>query len=212
MLHSPSLASRFPLFLLWLGFFTATAGCSALRVQTDYDPLLDFSRFRTFSWLEPPVLTTPSDGVTDVAVNPFAVNSMLDARVRAAVDQELERQGYRLATGNSEPSFQLQYHVILKDKTRVWSTPGAFYGSGNWGPGPYGVYGSYTQSYDYQQGTLVIDVVDPKTQRIAWRGWAVGPNREGYYDEERVLKTVHAILGQFPPEVASTAVAAGQKE
>ena len=199
-----------PLLLLSLA---AISSCSALRVQTDYDPSLDFTRFRTFAWLEAPVLTTPSDGVTDVAVNPFAVNSMLDARVRAAVDQELERQGYRPAMADSAPSFQLQYHVILKDKTRVSTTPGALYGAGGyWGPGPYGIYGGTTQSYDYQQGTLIIDVVDPETQRIAWRGWAVGPNRDGYYDEERVLSAVQAILGKFPPEVASSSAAAGSED
>ena len=66
--------------------------------------------------------------------------------------------------------------------------------------------------YDYQQGTLIIDVVDPETQRIAWRGWAVGPNRDGYYDEERVLSAVQAILGKFPPEVASSSAAAGSED
>ena len=211
MTRAPSLGFRLRWVLLWLGFLAVTSGCSSLRVQTDYDPSLDFTRFRTFSWLEPPVLTTPSDGVTDVDVNPFAVNSMLDARVRAAVDEELERQGYRPAREDSEPSFQLQYHVILKDKTRVLSSPGGFYGGGYWGPGPYGAYGGYTQSYDYAEGTLIIDVVDPKTQRIAWRGWVVGPNRDGYYDEERVAETVHAILSKFPPGGASTSAAAGEK-
>lgn len=216
MSHTPaSIDFRTLAVLLITGLFIAIAGCTSLRVRTDYDPLLDFSQFRSFSWLEPPVLTTPESGATDVAVNPFALNSMLDARIRAAVDQELESQGYRPASEGSVPSFQLQYHVILKDKTRLFSTPGPFYGGGYWGPAPYGSYGPYGayggtfQSYDYQQGTLVLDMVDPETKRIAWRGWAVGPSRDGYYDEERVRKAVRAILGQFPPEVASASAIAG---
>ena len=212
MSHSSRSLAPLPSFWVSLCLSCVLAGCASLQVRTDYDASQDFSRFHSFSWLEPPVLTTPSDGVTDVGVNPFAVNSMLDARVRAAVEQELERQGYRLAEPNSEPSFQLQYHVILKEKTRVSTTPGAVYGGGYWGPGPYGVYGGTSQSYDYQQGTLLIDVVDPKTQRIAWRGWAVGPNRDGYYDEERVSKAVQAILGRFPPGGAKPSAALKGKD
>lgn len=201
-----SLPSRiFPPFIpvsLLLGSLVVITGCAGLQVHTDYDSALNFSNFQTFAWLEAPVLTTASDGVTDVEANPFAVNSMLDARVRAAVEQELERQGYRPAPAGATPSFQLQYHVILKDKTRISTTAGPYYG-GYWGAGRYGGFAGSTQSFDYQEGTLIIDLVDPETQRIAWRGWAVGNNREGYYDEERVVKVVDAILSQFPPESAA---------
>jgi len=197
-----SLPSRiFPPFVsvsLLLGSLAAVTGCAGLQVHTDYDSALDFSNFETFAWLEAPVLTTASDGVTDVEVNPFAVNSMLDARVRAAVERELDREGYRPAPDGATPSFQLQYHVILKDKTRISTTAGPYYG-GYWGAGRYGGFAGSTQSFDYQEGTLIIDLVDPETQRIAWRGWAVGNNREGYYDEERVAKVVNAILSEFPP-------------
>lgn len=182
--------------VLWA--VTAITGCAGLQVHTDYDSALDFSNFKSFSWLEAPVLTTASDGVTDVEVNPFAVNSMLDARVRAAVERKLEGEGYRPAPEGAKPSFQLQYHVILKDKTRISTTAGPYYG-GYWGAGRYGGFAGTTQSFDYQEGTLIIDLVDPKTQRIAWRGWAVGNNREGYYDEERVVKVVNEILSEFPP-------------
>jgi hypothetical protein len=100
------------LFIVW--------GCAHLRVETDYDTDLDFSQFRSFTWLEPPVTVEPSESPVDELVDPFEKNTLLDKRVRQAVERELLARGYGLAPdGRSE--FELQYHVLLKDRTKIRS-------------------------------------------------------------------------------------------
>ena len=42
-------------------------------------------------------------------------------------------------------------------------------------------------------------IIDARSGRLAWRGWAVGANREGYYSAERVAESVQKILAEFPP-------------
>jgi hypothetical protein len=173
-------------------------GCSHLRIGTDYDTELDFSKFRSFTWLEPPVTNEPSESPVEDLIDPFEKNSLLDKRVRQAVERDLLARGYRRAPdGRSE--FQLKYHVILKDRMKLRSYPYAHYGYYGY---PYGYGGTLggVSSYNYQEGTLIIDVIDANTHQLAWRGWAVGANREGYYTDEKVEAAVKAVLERFPPE------------
>lgn len=190
MQGAPSKPSR--LLLLSSLAALALAACAGVRVRTDYDESIDFSRLRSYGWLEPPVVEAPASE-TD-APDPFERNSLLDQRVRQAVDRELAARGFAVA--EEDPAFRLQYHVVLRDRTRIRPSPGAYYG------GRYGYYGGVfagSTSYDYQEGTLIIDFIDARTGRIAWRGWAVGTNREGYYAPERIDESVRKILAEFPP-------------
>jgi hypothetical protein len=185
-----ALALSASLLLVW--------SCSHLRVDTDYDTEVDFSKFHSFTWLEPPVTSEPSESPVEDLIDPFEKNSLLDKRVRQAVEQELLARGYRRAAdGRSE--FQLQYHVILKDRMKVRSYPYAHYGYRSY---PYGYGGAVggVSSYNYKEGTLIIDIVDASTRQLAWRGWAVGVNRAGYYTDEKVGAVVNAVLARFPPE------------
>ena len=192
---------RFPIPRHTLALVTCllfVCGCSHLRVETDYDTDLDFSRLRTFTWLEPPVTSEPSESPVEELIDPFEKNSLLDKRVRQAVERELLARGYQRAPdGRSE--FELQYHVILKDRTKLRSYSSAHYGYHSY---PYGYGGTLggVSSYNYKEGTLIIDVIDAGTHRLAWRGWAVGVASKGYYTDEKVGEAVKAVLERFPPE------------
>jgi len=175
----------------------AALGCSHLKVETDYDSAFDFEQLRTFAWLDPPITSAPEASPVDDLVDPFARNSLLDKRVRRAVERELLTRGYR-RIDDATPDFALQYHVILKDRTKIRSYPSGYYG---YYPYPYG-YGGYVggiSSYDYQEGTLILDVIDARTQQIAWRGWAVGANRKGYYTDAKIDEAVKRLIERFPP-------------
>ena len=58
----------------------------------------------------------------------------------------------------------------------------------------------YSGSTTYQEGTLILDVIDPATQQIAWRGWGTSQSRDPQMRPERLRKTVAAILARFPPK------------
>ena len=128
--------------------------------------------------------------------NPFAHNSLLNERVRHAVDRVLALPGLPDLRGGSRLSAPL---LRGAGRTAPRSAPaaGAGYYRGYYGGYYGGVSGS--TSYDYEQGTLMIDFIDARTGRLAWRGWAVGANRQGYYDEAQVDASVDEILARFPP-------------
>ncbi len=166
-------------------------GCSGLQVRTDFDENIDFEGRTSYGWLEPPVVEVSLE--PGEAPDPFARNSLLDGRVRGAVDRVLAARGFRIS--DEDPAFRLQYYVVLRDKTKIRPSPSGYYGRRHGGFGGFG--GSI--SYDYQEGTLIIDFIDARSGRLAWRGWAVGTNREGYYNAERVAASVEKILAEFPP-------------
>ncbi len=63
--------------------------------------------------------------------------------------------------------------------------------------------GKATETTEYKEGTLVIDVLDPKTDKLLWRGVSNGKlpkiiSAEGR--EAGVKKVVEKILARFPPE------------
>jgi hypothetical protein len=181
------------------------AGCSTLRVKSDYDKEFDFSRLHTFTWLDPPVRSEPESSPMDDLVDPFARNSILDKRVRQAVERELLARGYRKG-GDGRAEFQLQYFVIIRDRTKIRSYPRAGYGYYG-GPYRYGYGAGWggVSSYNYKEGTLILDVIDSRTNMLAWRGWAVGVNREGYYTDAKVGEAVKMVLDQFPPGAPAAA-------
>ncbi len=162
-------------------------GCASSKVHTDYDAEIDFSRYATYDWLEPPVKTKPAPSATG-GFDPIASNSLLDKRARRAVDQQLASRGYQQNDAGA-PDFLVQYHVIMNDKASVKRR-----------------YGGYSdrreqqRAHRYQQGTLYLDVIDARTERIAWRGWTAARNREGYFTQAQLAKSVGEVLAHFPPK------------
>ena len=60
----------------------------------------------------------------------------------------------------------------------------------------------------YTQGTLIVDVIDPKTKELLWRGQgiaAVSENEQVY--EQDLQKTVEAIVDKFPAASGKVALA-----
>ena len=56
--------------------------------------------------------------------------------------------------------------------------------------------------YVYEKGTLFVDLVDPRTNQLVWRGWAEG-SIDGVIDhqqwmEARVDEAVTQILARLP--------------
>jgi hypothetical protein len=169
------------------------SGCAA-RVRSDFDREAVFSYYQTFDWIAPPVRASEGELRSDPE-GPFARNSLLDKRIRAAVNSKLKARGFRYVEGG-ESNFRLNYHVTFKDK---------LVGSGS-DFGYVGRYyrGSFSSGFNwsvrqYQEGTIIIDIVDRAKDQLVWRGWMTSRNRDGNYDEVEINRAVNQILVRFPP-------------
>jgi hypothetical protein len=167
----------------------ALSGCSTMQITTDYDPDTRFDAYRTWAWApEPPQRTG----------DPRVDNDLLDKRVRRAVERELPARGYQQIESGAD--FLVNYHAALASRIQVQAIGSAYgYGPGAWDPiAPGGVY-----ARTYEEGSLILDIVDGKTKELTWRGIAraqVYPADGPEEREQEVNEAVRMILERFPPQ------------
>ncbi len=177
-----------------LGLFLLT-GCTALTVQTDYETGYDFSTLRTYAWLED---KAPSN---DIRIN----NSLIINRVVNAVNNNLQLKGYKLVD-KDKADFYVNWFGGIENRIQQ-ETINTYYGhlgynSSLWGYGGYWPGDSRTYTYEYQESTLIIDIVDSKSKQLIWRGTGrdvVTENKTPEQITARINQTISGILKNFPP-------------
>ena len=143
-----------------------TACASTTNIQSDYDRSVDFSQYKTYGYFSPMGIENPN------------YSSLLGQMFRDAIDAQMQARGY---VRSDNPDLLFNVSARLEDKTRVttMSDPmmyGGYYGyrGGLYDPwGGYG-YGTTTHVSQYTEGTVNVDMVDPKMKRMLWEGVAIG--------------------------------------
>ncbi|HQS56000.1 MAG TPA: DUF4136 domain-containing protein, partial [Sediminibacterium sp.] len=145
--------------------FAASCG-PALKVSTDFDKNAVFSNYKTFS-----VYNLKTTG---------SVSQLNADRIVNAIKSELTTKGFQEAGNNAD--LIINAVTVLKDKQSV-SASTNYYGYGGiyrpysyWGGGM-GVGSTTVSTYNYKDGSLIIDIVDNKTQKMRVRstGGPVSP-------------------------------------
>ncbi len=185
--------------LLAGGLALAAAGCSSIKVNTDWNPQYDFTRLQTWRWDDNSQMSTGNPAVDS--------DDLLAGRVEQAVTEVLTGKGY-VKTNTSEGDFEVAWFLTVEPKTKV-TTVNDYHGYGGPYRGWYGAgYGSSTTVVDsYSQGTLIIDVKDGKTGELVWRGSGSARLREKadpQKAQERARDAVSQILAKFPPPSPSS--------
>ncbi len=160
----------------------AATGCATLRVDSHAARGADLARYHTFTWSSTAPQSTGDPRLDD---NPF-----FDARVRTDVELQLAARGFEM-TPSSAPDLLVRYRVSIRQKIEVTRIDA---------PASQDE-GERTGVYD--AGAFLIDLVDPRTDQVIWRGWADG-SMEGAIDrqdlmERRIDEVVTKILAQLPP-------------
>jgi len=164
--------------------------CQSMDIASDWDPAVDFSKLAAYDWMPEP---DPSD--------PGATDSLTTDRVHRAVDRILAARGY-VHQPSGTPDFLVGYYVAVESRLDV-RTLNDYYGyRPGWGHSDYGA-GSRTYVREYEQGTLILDISDPHTSKLMWRGSAqaeVSRTETPQKREEIVNEAVRLILERFPPQ------------
>lgn len=139
-------------------------GCVGPDVRTDFDPSADFAQFRTYAFA----------GITDVNQGGVLANSLLRKRLEHMVTQQLTMKGLQQVNLEQHPDLLVHYWVGVVEKQRV-ETTGPAAGAGAW-RGGYG-YRNVT-TYEYKEGTLVVDLVEAGKKELVWRATVVETLRD----------------------------------
>jgi hypothetical protein len=170
------------LVLPCLFVFAAVPVARAQSVKSDYDKATDFAKYRTFSFKKG----------TD-APTPFA-----QQRIEGAVAAQLKERG--IVPGDS-PDLYVYTHTKIDKQQRVDVTSFGYGGYPGWGGWGGGFGSSSVMVTDVPIGTVMVDLVDAKTQALVWRGVAsdtLSSNPTPEKSEKRINKAMAKLFDKFP--------------
>ncbi len=187
---------RLSLFGLVSALLIFCGACSTLNVSTDYNPAYDFTKLKTYAWLDSGKVPG-----SDARVN----NDLVRDRVQAAVERILAARGY-VKTSPVTADFRVSWLGAIDKKLQVNSIDHFYssYGYGALARDPFrgGRAMRTVTTREYEVGTLIIDILDPAGHKLIWRG--IGKDRiRGTGDPEKITRgindAVDAIMKTFPP-------------
>jgi hypothetical protein len=165
------------------------AACGSTSVINQRDDTATFDRYASFT-IEPGPITT-DDAVT------AGPNQLAQRRVDESIGSAMAAKGLTPAKPD-EADLIVTYSASERDRQelvrgRMGPVVGTFSGTDLW-------------VQDYREARLVIDVIDPVSQKVVWRSTARGLNQT-FRNPEFVRRTVEEALTGFPqaaPRAAGT--------
>jgi len=158
---------------LVLAIMVAVAGCAAMTVSSHIERSVNFTDYVTYDWGPPDNLPVGDPRLDN---NPFFRDYLM-----GAIEKKLAAKGYeRAVTG--EPDLLVHYHASVNQRVEV-SAADAHYG--------YCYDNCEPRIVDYEEGTLVVDVVDRNTGKVVWRGWSQDTMNGVIDHQDRLEKQVN---------------------
>ncbi|TMM29402.1 DUF4136 domain-containing protein [Polaribacter aestuariivivens] len=166
-------------------FAVLLSSCSSVKVATDYDSKVDFSKYKTFAFYK-------------TGIDKAEISDLDKRRILRAIETELELQGL---SKSENPDMLVS--IFTKSREKVNVTQNNFgYGFGwGWNPWMWNGMNNNVNVSQYTEGTLFIDFIDKTRKELVWQGVGTGAlkisNREK--KEERIKEFVKEIISRFPP-------------
>lgn len=183
------------LALLLIGLSAYLASCAPIQVKTDYDHSIDFSKLQHYRWI-------PNEQPDLVDIGMDKVH--LDQTVKDVITGKLNAKGYVPVSDNAD--FLVSYYLVINAKTDVFFVNQYYTGIGLVPES------SRTSARDsqkiksvtYEQGILIVDILDGSGKQRIWRGYA--QSRSGIHNSssvdpqlKRIKSALNKILNRFPP-------------
>jgi hypothetical protein len=161
-----------------LGALALTA-CATTDIRSYVERGTDVGQYRTYTWGPANVQTTGDPRLDN--------NRFFQERVEAAVERQLNARGFEKAI--EAPDLLVRYYASVEQQVH------------NGADRPY-VACEDCRPFVFDAGTIVVDLIDARSQRLIWRGWAEG-SIDGVVDnqawmEQRVDEAVARILERLP--------------
>jgi len=179
--------------------FLSLVACSvtyAQDVRTNYMPGTDFSRYRTYAWVD------EVKGVPQVGGKP---DQILDTQVKQAVDSQMAAKGFTKVVDRGNADLLLGYQLAIDREKQINGFADGWGGWRGWGgPGPWGgglnSFSATTSTINI--GTFVLGMYDPTAKKLIWIGAAqhtLEPSKKQEKNQERLDKGAQKLLKDFPP-------------
>lgn len=180
---------KMPKTLLFILSSLLFSACSTITVSNDFDPAFSFSDVKTYA-----ILYKSKDNS----------DTLTDERIKTGIDIQLKQKGY-IKSKRKAADIYVVFHTDVRNKTKIVQdyqyigiSPyryGYGYGYGGMMAVP------VTRTYNYNEGQLLVDILNAKDNKIVWRGVATDSLKQLKTPEERVEyinKVMTSIFKKLP--------------
>jgi hypothetical protein len=163
------------------------AGCAARIVGSHVELGADFARYHSYAWGRADALPTGDPRLDN--------NEIFNDYIQGAIEKELAAR--HLTLTSSDPELLIHWHTNVTRQldvdilTREYGQNAGCRGNG-----------CYPAITEYETDTILIDVVDARSQALIWRAWA-RDNLTGVIDDQNrlrkvVVDAVAEMMKRFP--------------
>ncbi|HSE23854.1 MAG TPA: DUF4136 domain-containing protein [Pyrinomonadaceae bacterium] len=167
--------------LLWCG------SAAAQDIRFNYLPGTDFSKYKTYKWVQIPNVQYP--------------NQLVDGQIKRSIENQLSLKGLTKTEENPDLYITYQAAVNQEKQWNSFSTGGDMWGYGRWG-GWGGMGTTTTTSKTINIGTLNVDFYDVARKEQIWRGAAsktLGSGKDPNKVQKNLDKAMAKLFKKYPP-------------
>ncbi len=173
------------LFLVLLASASfAVQSCSPFQVKTDYAETANFNQYKTYVF----------------RTDDLKLNDIDKDRVLNEIAKNLQSKGMTPSQASDLIINVKASHKKIEEMSS--SSPfgmSVYGGSFGWGIGMSRTWGRYND--DYNSGTLTIDMIDAKTQKLVWQGIGSGISVDSPQSKQKEIPQIVAeIMAYYPPQ------------
>jgi len=156
---------------------------AAQKARVDFDHASDFSHYQTYRWAAPP--------------NAEPLNQLMQLRLIGFVEEALAAKRLRRVETGGDLLVNFEMDVRQeKVYTTFADTTGLGWGWG-WGGG---TTMATTTTQVITLGTLTVDLVDSRRNRLVFQGVSTAPiSSKPAHNTKRLAKSVNEIFEKYPP-------------
>jgi hypothetical protein len=166
---------------------SACSSTPSLEARTDYNREFNFS------------------GVKSIAIQPVQranlaavrISDMQVTRMNESFRNALQARGLSVVDDNAQADLLMVWHLVTEERTdvRTYNTQ-SFYNCWRCGPSV-----SDVSVRQFTQGTLIVDMVDPVSNRSVWRSIVQTRLRDTNAEQAEALRNeaARASFARFPP-------------
>jgi len=174
------------------------SGCATtMSATTDFDSSVDFSKFRTFSWIDPHPLIRSA---TQRPLSP-----LVERRLMSNTRNLLTSKGFRFENNPAEADLVVAFTIGSRDGILIETLPTRSFNTASRRQRPSGWRGYWSgntvTTRQYTEGQLAVDLFDVAEARPVWHGTTGRriSRSEREAPDELVREALEAILKEFPP-------------
>jgi len=158
------------------------------KTDVDFDPNLDFAKYKTFAFI---------GGVQNLVML-SADPEVIDDQIHQMVVRELAKKGLREVATDQNSDLVVRYWANVPQQVNVasmgnWGAYGP-YVSGEWAP----VYNSVSASSG-KQNTLIIDLIDARRKNLTWRLYLTRKITSADKDWKKADEEISKAFESYPP-------------